>query len=386
MEYDYIIIGNNINSLITAYYLSKLNKKILIINNTIKYSNNIIKLSDYYINFNILLNFKILRNDLYKSLNYINIYKHLFFTLYIKESIFLYLEYIKFKYTKNYNKNKSIITLIQEYNFSLKSKYIINSLCILLNINTVSDFFKINTIYKLSYISLYNFILNKINKIPNITLQKNNKIIKINYKYDNIQNIIVNHKLKIYANKYILSIPNIPIINKNNLELYFYWDKKINLQLKYRKKLLNYIIIDFIENITLIIIIVPQYNNMIISHYIQYNYKKLKNTFINLPHPTSIFINKYYRLNYNLFNKNNLSILTYSNNETSFINSIKLINKLEPLNKIILTYNKINIIFLIIYFYTIFKITYLEEFIIIIYLSFLFENIYKYYFTKKLLI
>lgn len=277
MKYDYIIIGSGITGLTLAYYLSKLKKKILIIEkeNYIGGSHGVDRINTMFtehsprIYINNYLNFI----NLLKDMN-INFYK--FFTKYnfnmleiskysiknfnIKELLLLIILF----FSKNENhKRKTMIEFTTKYNFSNKSISFIDKLCQTVDGSDIKNmtqyqFIQIinqNLLYEIyqpifpNDISLLriwknNLIKNNVNFLLNTEINdieiNNNKIKNIIVKKDNILN-------KINCNNLIFAIPPLSLVNvlkKSNIPNSFGNLEKLNNYAK-KTKYLEFISIIF---------------------------------------------------------------------------------------------------------------------------------------------
>jgi len=288
-NYDYIIIGSDIFGLTCAYYLTKLKKKILLIDENKIIGNN------YSIN---------RVNGLYSETKY---YKNSFTNL--KNLLF------------NYG-----IDFYELFNQNYNSYYP----------KVPND------------IGLYKSLANNINKNKLFSLKLNTKINNFNYENNNIKSIVINSK-EIFANKFIYS----KYIINNIIVIYYHWNYKFPInKIHYFNKTdwnITYEIVsdntyfNNIKSTTVIAVTLSDLNNKSTfinkspkdssnKELVNESFRQLKQLLISLPKPTYSIINKNKNYNnYNLKESKNINYFydNYYNFELSVINGIKTINKLE---------------------------------------------------------
>jgi hypothetical protein len=321
--YDYIIIGSDPYGLTCAYYLSKLQKKILLIDEDKKIGGN------YNVN-------RI--NNLYSDDN--NYYD----------------SYVNFK------------NLLKNFGYNFYS---------LFNQKKNNLYYpKIPTDY-----GLYNIWTNNLIKTNNFLLKLNTKINKFNFENNNIKSIILNNEI-FFSNNYIFSKY---IIKNDYINIFFHWNSHIKLQKNNNyiitdwmityNILSDYIYFYNINSITVISITINLLNvkSKIINktanesndiELINDSFRQLKQLLINLPKPNSSIINKKKnKNNYNLNFENIKNIKIFNDNfyniESLIINGIKTVNEFEKNNKKIKIYRDDNIIEIIQFLFLIFFILYI---------------------------
>ena len=336
-NYDYIIIGTGPSSLTYAYYLAKLNKKILLIgkNNEDSLEFGPTFYSDSNINFKkLLLNFgtnfdalfrKMKFNSssiLKKSLEYLNTRE---FLLFIGEFI-------------NNTKNRTLQSFMLENNFNEKSINYMSSLCKFFYHTSdcnLNDFLQLAN-QELSYNlyqpkepinkKLFNIWIDNINATGNCNILLNTEINKINYTDDKITSIDINNR-NIKCENIILEK-----YNETPISITFHWDSKLDLQdIEWsvpKLGIIGLVLTDYtyfndLRSVTVISTTVLNHNMLSKKEIINEVFMKLKEIYINLPEPTNIVFNK----QDNISSDNCKQFVSI---ETAICNSIKLIHKLEP--------------------------------------------------------
>jgi hypothetical protein len=285
INYDYIIVGSGPAGLTCAYYLSKLNKKVLLIdqNNSVGGCHRVTRVnglfsehsprfySDAYHNLNnILLDFGSSFKSLFVKMkfNEFTLLKKSIFKFSFNEIFSFTIEFIRMIFDENYSKNTTVETFLTTNKFKEESIKYIDNVC---RITEGADI-KRYTLFQLlqvinqqllynlyqpklpNDIGLFNLWLNKIIETNNCTVKLNEKVIKLNYKNDKIISISTDNNI-IYGNNIILAIPPtclekilinsnaINCFNKKNLHEWvektkydnhisfcFHWNTKLNLQ------------------------------------------------------------------------------------------------------------------------------------------------------------
>lgn len=267
--YDYIIIGTGPSSLTCAYYLSKSNKKVLLVD-----ENNMIGGCYQITRVNGLFSEQIPR---FYSEKFIN-FKNLLFNM-------------DTNYNNLFNPINNNIRIPKEPNDT----------------------------------NLFNIWLQNIINTGNCSILFNSKIEKINYS-DNI--ITINSKN--FKSSHIITED---CERLNCLTIYFHWNIKLNLQSNYSKEniiiLTDYMYFNDIRSITVISITLDKIKN---NEIINDAFNMIKKIFINLPEPTNISFSdvKYTETKSKLGLK---VITDPISIEKSIINAIKLLHTLEPTTK-----------------------------------------------------
>jgi uncharacterized protein with NAD-binding domain and iron-sulfur cluster len=373
MEYDYIIIGSSPSGLTCAYYLAKLGRKILLIDKDKKiggsycvdridglfYEKTQHFYSDSFQNFKKLLsNFGTSFNNLFNPI------KYSWLKLNYNEILILIFEYIRLFYNEEFSKNISIDNFINKKKFCKQSIKYINSIANLTKQFTLYEFLQLNIKgldYKLyqpklsNDFQLLNIWTNKILDTNNCTIKLNSEITDYNYDNKKLVSLDINNNT-VKANKYILVSDN---VSNEYFTVYFHWDSKLNLQdiceipisdwgIIYNI-LSNYMYFNDSRSVTVISVVITllytksTFSNKcaLESHHnelLNETFRQLQETFINLPKPTySIFQNnclKKNKINNILLNKQfnnlyNINCLFNNTIESSIVDSINLINRLE---------------------------------------------------------
>lgn len=336
MIFDYILIGINLNSLMIAYYLYKLDNKILIIdkkskeNHNIYYKNNtVLKLPEYsnndvnFLNFLIDINidFRLIGNKLD------NIKFNLVKNFKITELITICIEFIK-EFT-NDNTSKNIKFIDKSNLFSDKTIEYIKILCNFYNLIyddiTLSDF---TNMINNCLINEF-FIIDEKKLFEEIIKKYDNDYIKINYEEEFIKinkKTIETNKRTIEFNKKCLlfiSPKNINFINDKItlFNIYNYiWNTKINIQ-KYHFESIKY---NYIKNTN---------NVQNINKYIIYSKNELTNEINN----ELFFLGKNYKKIINVIcefsniieNNDYIIINNMLTIEKNIINNYKILNNLQ---------------------------------------------------------
>ena len=348
-NYDYIIIGTGPSSLTSAYYLAKLNKKILLIGkpneDSLEFGPTFY--SDSNINFKrLLLNFGTNFDSLFrkmkfnsssiltKSLEYLNIRE---FLLFIGEFI-------------SNTKNKTLQSFMLENNFDEKSINYMSSLCEFFyhtsdcNLNNFLQLVNQELSYNLYQPKepinkkLFNIWIDNIINTKNCDILLNTEIDKINYTDDKITSIDINNRNikceNIIVEKY----------NETPISICFHWDSKLDLQnIEWstpKSGIIALVLTDYTyfndsKSVTVISTTIlnnkmlSNLNNKILSkkEIINEVFMKLKDVYINLPEPTNIVFNKKDIIFDNISSDNCKQFISI---ETAICNSINLIHQLEP--------------------------------------------------------
>ena len=286
MRYDYIIVGSGTTGLTLAYYLSKLKKKILIIEKK-KYiggAHGVNRINDMFtehsprIYINNYLNFiKLLKDmnisfeEIFKKYNFdmLKIFKYSMKNFNIKESLLIMILFLSINEN---HKRKTMIEFTTKYNFTNKSISFIDKLCKTVDGSDIKNMTQYQFIQIINQNLLYqmyqpklpndiflfkkwknNLIKNNVNFLLNTEIYNfeinDNRIKKIIVKKDNIFN-------KINCNNLIFAIPPISLVNilkKSNIpnsfgnleklnnfsrktkylefiSIIFHWNKKLELK------------------------------------------------------------------------------------------------------------------------------------------------------------
>ena len=388
MDYDYIIIGSNPCGLTLAYYLSKMNKTVLLVdgNQSMNYNKKIDYLyttdvniySDSFVNLNNLLKdeFEVKFHDLFRPMKF-NSNKFFNFDINIFFNEFL---------LSLTNKNISNLLLdkfINQYYYNYSTNMInhidhIDSICKIMlgksydktNVTEFINLLNKEITYKFyqpkePLDKLYNIWLQNIYNTKNCTVLLDSTIGEINGENNIAQSIEINDN-QISAKHIIYCIDT--KIN-NSICMTFHWDSKLDLQdvwsLPDSDWELFYLVQSdytyFNDKRSQTVISVKIHNLYAKSSYIyktalectkeeliNETFRQLKEVFINLPNPTDIsMINNNNNLKYE--NYENVHIInntdSYDYIEQSIIKSKKLINKLEETTiKIYNSYNLTEIV------------------------------------------
>lgn len=289
MSYDYIIVGGGPTGLALAWYLSKLNKKILIIEredslggcHRVRRVNGLFTEHGPRIYLDNYLNFETILNEMGKSFD--DIFTRYYFSLTtiggssiknfsIRELTTLGFSYLYFMINPNDSKNITMLEYTNQNNFTSEAKDYIDRLCRLtdgagIERYTLYEFFEIlnqNSLYDIyqpklpNDIGLFKYWEDALLKTGKVDIMLNTSVIKINENNDKITDLIVSQNgqnEKITANNYILTIPPKPLLNlldQSNMTniftnenkmikweensrylvyipIVFHWDKKIDL-------------------------------------------------------------------------------------------------------------------------------------------------------------
>ena len=369
MNYDYIIIGSNPSGLTLAYYLSKLNKSVLLVDGSqsMNYNKKINYLythdaniySDSFVNLiNLLEEFDSNFNDLFvpmkfNSYNFFKLENNIFFCDFI---LLLINEKISSLSLKEFIEEKNISTNIVDHTnlickIMLCKDYAntsIKEFVNLLNKELSYNFYQPKEPIYL-YNKLYNIWFKNIYNTKNCKVLLDSIIGKIKSNDNIAESIQINNEI-FSANNFIYCIDE---KNNNSISLTFHWNTKIDLpniwELPESEWELFYIVQsdytyfnDYRSQTVICVKINNIYRN---SSYINKNaincnkyelinetFRQLKEVFINLPNPTDIsMINNYNNIEY----KNYKNVFIINNNdsydyiEKSIIKSKNLIHKLE---------------------------------------------------------
>lgn len=287
--YDYIIIGTGPAGLCLAWYLSKMNKKILLIDreNSIGGCHRVRRVNGLFtehgprIYFSNYLNTKkwfndmdINFDDMFNVYKFLNIAYEFGFRFSLKEFfdiIISYLQYsISFDHPNNIFKKISVMDFMIKHNFSEKTKDYFDRLCRLMDGASSERYTLYEFFSTINQCSLYNglqvkrptdlgmfkYIYEKMLMIENIDIMLNTNVIKINKYNDKIVSIMINRNgriIEINAEKYIFAIPPKPfyqILQNSHLQndfniskefikeseyityipVTYHWNRKINLK------------------------------------------------------------------------------------------------------------------------------------------------------------
>ena len=295
--YDYIIVGAGPSGLALSWYLSNLNKKILLIDredslggcHRVRRVNGLftehgprIYLNNYKNMINILKQMGLSFDNLFVKyeFNMNEISDKIVSNFSIKEIITLSLSYIYFAFNKQPSKHITMLEYSNQHDFSNQAKDYINRLCRLtdgagIDRYTLYEFFEIinqNMLYNIyqprlpNDIGLFKYWKAALLKTKNVTIQLNTNLIKINHNISNnlIQSLTIqsnNQMIDVNSKKYILAIspkslvnilnnssPNIRNIFGNYADLIkwkneseyltyipiiFHWNEKIKLKKKW---------------------------------------------------------------------------------------------------------------------------------------------------------
>lgn len=374
MDYDYIIIGSNPSGLTLAYYLSKMNKNILLVDGNQSmnynkkvdylYTNDVNIYSDSFINLKNLLKgeFEIDFYDLFRPMKFNsekifkfkqNIFFSEFVLLLINEKV-SDISLDKFINENNFNCSTSLVDHID-----LVCKIMLGKNYIETNVNEFIDLLNKEITYKFYqpiepiHDKLYNIWLQNIHNTKNCTVLLDSIIGEIHSENNIAKSIQINDKI-ITANNIIYCIDT--KINKS-ISMTFHWNSKLDLQdiwtLPNSDWELFYLVqsdYTYFNDIRSQTVISVKINNIYAkSSYIYKSalectkeelinetFRQLKEVFINLPNPTDIsMVNNNNNLKYENFE--NVHIInnndSYDNIEQSIIKSKKLIQKLEKDNQ-----------------------------------------------------
>jgi hypothetical protein len=369
MHYDYIIIGSNPSGLTLAYYLSKLNKSVLLVDGSqsINYNKKINYLythdaniySDSFVNLiNLLKEFDSNFNDLFipmkfNSYNFFNFKNNIFFGKFI---LLLINEKISSLSLKEFIEEKKMsINIVDHINLICKimlckdyTNTSIKEFLNLLNKELSYNFYQPKEPLYL-YNKLYNIWFKNIYNTKNCKILLDSTIGKIKSKNNIAETIQINNEI-FSANNFIYCIDE---KNTNSISLTFHWNTKIDLpniwKLPESEWELFYIVqsdYTYFNDYRSQTVIVVKINNIYTKslhinknakecnkhELINETFRQLKEVFINLPNPTDIsMINN----NNNLKYKNYKNVFIINNNdsydyiEKSIIKSKNLIHKLE---------------------------------------------------------
>jgi hypothetical protein len=247
MNYDYIIIGGGPTGLALSWYLSKLNKRILLIDredslggcHRVKRVNGLFSEHGPRIYLNNYLNFITILNEMGKSFDEI-------FTKYsfsistiggssiknidMKELFNLTVSYIYFMIDSNYSKNITMLEYSNQHNFNDKTKDYIDRLCRLtdgasIERYTLYEFFQLlnqNLFYNIyqpklpNDVGLFKYWRDALLTTGNVDIMLNTEVIKMDESDDKIVDITVsnnNQIKKMSANQYIFAIPPQPLLH-----------------------------------------------------------------------------------------------------------------------------------------------------------------------------
>lgn len=223
MNYDYIIIGLNPSGLTIAYYLSKMNKNVLLVENNQNLNNSCIY-SDSFVNLINLIKDEF-KSDFYELFNPIEFNSDKIFKL--EENIFF--DQFLLKLFNNKVSDLTIEKFIDHYKFNCPINCInqINLICKMMlkkdysntYVNEYIDLLDKEIIYKfyqppeLNHDKLYNIWLQNIYNTKNCVILFNSIIGKINIKNNMAESIQINNEI-IYGNNIIFCI-NFPKITNN---------------------------------------------------------------------------------------------------------------------------------------------------------------------------
>jgi len=262
--YDYIIVGGGPTGLALAWYLSKIDKKILIIEkedslggcHRVRRVNGLFTEHGPRIYLDNYLNFETILNEMGKSFD--DIFKRYYFSLLtiggsniknfsIKELTVLGLSYLYFMFNPNDSKNITMLEYTNQNNFTSETKDYIDRLCRLtdgagIERYTLYEFFEIlnqNSLYDIyqpklpNDIGLFKYWEEALLKTGNVDIMLNTSVIKINENRDKISEFIIsnNNQIKnLTADRYILTIPPKPLLNlldKSNMTNIFTNENKM---------------------------------------------------------------------------------------------------------------------------------------------------------------
>lgn len=245
-NYDYILIGGGPTSLTLAYYLSKYNNKILLIeqqsiiggvhrvdrthNNMFSDHSPRIYLNNYFSLIDILSNMGLQFDDLFTKYNFSinssiqeNISKFTY-----KEILAIICEFIKFCIDDNPSKKVTMIEFVRSYNFSDSTIAFLDSLCRSIDGGSIDNFTKwefFQTINQNFFYSVYEpKLCNDVSLFKhwekalldtgNVTIMLNTEVTKIN-STDRVNNITIQNKSTlstISAKNYIFCVPPTPML------------------------------------------------------------------------------------------------------------------------------------------------------------------------------
>jgi hypothetical protein len=333
MNYDYIIIGTDPKNLTLAYYLTKNNKKIYLINNTnlIGGSYCIDRSNELYCDYgpkfysDSFINFKKILKELdidFES----NFRKFEFnFNFNTREIILYMIELLRLFFNDDYSKNILLLDHLKKNNISNEKIKYIDQLCMTcLGTKTYNtslyDFIQINNIQLLHYIyqpkkPIDNLLFDKWLKAIENT---NNAKVDLNIKYKIIdENTII-------INEEIIKCDNPLIYNKKgffkNKSISLHYDQRLYLNHNLLDNMnINHMVLSdymYFNNEKSVTVITSTSDNLISNeNAIKETFNELKNIYSNLPEPDNIVIKDGY----------------YDENiEKSIISGIKLLNSLEP--------------------------------------------------------
>jgi len=327
MIYDYVIVGNNLNSLMIAYYLFKENYKILIIDmknkedHRLYYNKDIVIKNPLYsnndVNFlNFLNNLSIDFRLIGKKCN--NISFNLIENFKLSDLCFIFSEFFK-EFTYDYSSKN--IKLIDKINlFSNESINYIKSLCIFyeldFNIITVYDFIQIinncitGEFFTIDENKLLDSIYNYFNKNTNIEIIFNEKFLKL----DSVS-IKTNKRYINFFNKCIFSIsPNKIDFIESEITTNTIYNYKWNTNID--ENILSNYNFNYIKN-----------NNEYTFFSNINNINEIRNTFFFLDNNYTSNIIQYDSFA-SFINNNYIIINNQHNIESNSINNINIINKI----------------------------------------------------------
>lgn len=257
--FDYTIIGAGPCGLTLALYLSKLNKKVLIIDkedsiggcHRVRRVNGLftehgprIIGSSYLSLVDILTIFDKRFDEVYVQYDY-NISASIISVLNYWEIFGIVIEFFKFILDENQSRNITMQEFTKKYNFTEISANYIDNLCRLIDGGHLSNFtlyeflqiFNQNYFYKLyqprlpNDIGLFKYWKDTLDKSGNVTLLLNTEINSIVTIQDKIQHIVTKNNIKIESTNYIFAIPPGPMMhiiqNSTNQDMFGKFDELI---------------------------------------------------------------------------------------------------------------------------------------------------------------
>lgn len=183
---DYIINGTTLYSLTLAYYLSKINKKCLLIDTELNETKETLYLNSNYNFIYLLKNININFNDVFKPSKL----QFTFSNFSMGELLLIFSEFLTLFFTDYYSKNITIDDYTYQNNFSDKTKQYID-----LFIDKQSSLYELLELFNVLFLyQIYEPINNNLIKdIKNKLIESDNIIIKSNNIYSE-NNIITNNK------------------------------------------------------------------------------------------------------------------------------------------------------------------------------------------------
>lgn len=246
MLYDYVIVGTGPTGLTLAWYLAKLNKKILLVEkensiggcHRVRRVNNLFTEHGPRIYLNNYLNTITWLTDM--NLNFYDIFTRFYFSLTsiggeslshftILELLKMTVSYIKFMFNSSPMKKITMLEYSNQNNFSDDAKDYIDRLCRMtdgagIDRYTLYEFFELlnqNTLYNIyqpklpNDVGLFRHIYQKLIETKNVKIKLNTDVIKINHKNSEIKSLTIsgNNRLgEVEAKKFILAIPPLALL------------------------------------------------------------------------------------------------------------------------------------------------------------------------------